>query len=193
MRNKLRAVGAVDNRQTGFNIQRQPLLAIVKLRFAAQGIGDAGGGCRIGHQQEALGRMLKPQHAGSAFADHLFLGVRQFAQQRRQRGARLETGNAQQHGFIIGGDRHLREHRVLFQFGQLRITQAAAFNPCKTLIAAENAQVAPHLALGVTVRGKQMLLVGQVADVGGDLPLQIFFAIRTGNRRQRPVVQRHQR
>jgi hypothetical protein len=41
-------------------------------------------------------------------------------------------------------------------------------------VAAENAQIAPHLALGVTVRGKQMLLVGQVADVGGNLPLQIF-------------------
>ena len=137
--------------------------------------------------------MLKPQHAGSAFADHLFLGVRQLTKQRRQRSARLETGNAQQHGFIIGGDGHLREHRVFFQFGQLRIAQAAALNPRKTLVAAENAKIAPHLALGVTMRGKQMLLVGQVADVGGNLPLQIFFAIRTGNRRQRPVVQRHQR
>jgi hypothetical protein len=43
------------------------------------------------------------------------------------------------------------------------------------------------------VRGKQMLIVGQCADIGGNLPLQIFFAILTGNRRQRPVIQGHQR
>jgi chromosome condensin MukBEF MukE localization factor len=36
LRDELRAVGAVDNRQTGFDIERQPLLAVVELRFAAQ-------------------------------------------------------------------------------------------------------------------------------------------------------------
>ena len=55
----------------------------------------------------------------------------------RQRGARLETGNAQQHGFIVGGDGHFREHRILFQFSQLRFTHAAPFNPCKAIAVAE--------------------------------------------------------
>ena len=54
----------------------------------------------------------------------------------------------------------------------------------------------PQMREGIAyahARGKKVLLVGQLTDISGNLPLQIFFAIRTGNRRQRPVIQRHQR
>jgi hypothetical protein len=49
------------------------------------------------------------------------------------------------------------ETTPFFQLGQLRVAQAAALNPGKSRPAAEYAQVAPHLAFGITVRGKQML------------------------------------
>ena len=104
--------------------------------------------------------MFKPQQAGHAVGDERFVAARKFAEQRRQRGAGLETGNAQQDVFIIGGNGHFREHRIFLQFSELGIAQAAAFNPGKTTVAAENPQVAPHLALGIAVRGKQMPIVG---------------------------------
>ena len=47
LRNKLRAVCSVNDRQTRFDVQRQPLLAVVELRFAAQRLGHAFGSCRI--------------------------------------------------------------------------------------------------------------------------------------------------
>ena len=41
--------------------------------------------------------------------------------------------------------------------------------------------------------GKQMLGIGEMTHIGGNLPLQIFFAVRPANCRQRPVIQGHQR
>jgi hypothetical protein len=139
------AVGAVDNRQTGFNIQRQPLLAVVELRFAAQRVGDAVGGVDIGHQQEALAgcsnhsRLVAPSLTTGLAASGR---ARTAAPARRAPG----TGHPQQNQIVVGGDGDFGE--IFFQFGQLRVAQAAALNP---RVAAEYAQVAPHLAFG-TVR-----------------------------------------
>ena len=137
--------------------------------------------------------MFKPQQAGGVFADHRGGRVGQGGEQRRQRGARLEAGHPQQNQIVVGGDGDFREDGIFFQFGQLYVAQAAALDPCEAAVAAEYAQIAPHLAFGVTVGGKQMLSIGEIAHIGGNLPLQIFFAIRPANRRQRPVIQGHQR
>ena len=104
--------------------------------------------------------MFKPQQAGHAFGDHRFTSVRQRGEQWSQRGARLETGNAQQDQIVVCGDGDFGEDGIFFQFGQLRFAQAAALNPRETAVAVEDAQVAPHFAFGITVRGKQMLIGG---------------------------------
>ena len=44
LRNDLPAVCGVNHRQTSFNVQRQPLLAVIKLGFTTQRLGDAFGG-----------------------------------------------------------------------------------------------------------------------------------------------------
>ena len=168
-------------------------MAVVKLRFAAQRVGDAVGGVDIGHQQEALARVFKPQQAGGAFADHRGGSVGQGGEQRRQRGARLEAGYSQQNQIVVGGNGDFGEDGIFFQLGQLRVAQAAALNPREAALATEYAQVAPHLAFGITVGGKQMLGIGEMTHIGGNLPLQIFFAVRPANCRQRPVIQGHQR
>lgn len=66
------------------------------------------------------------------------------------------------------------EKTAYFQLGQLRVAQAAALNPREAALATEYAQVAPHLAFGITVGGKQMLGIGEMTHIGGNLPLQIF-------------------
>ncbi|MNI60396.1 hypothetical protein D3C73_1156090 [compost metagenome] len=62
-------------------------------------------GC-IGNQQEAFGRVFKPQYRGRAFGNHLLIAGWQFAKEIVQRGTRLESGNAQQHAFVVRRNHH---------------------------------------------------------------------------------------
>ncbi len=64
----------------------------------------------------------------------------------------------------------LEKTAYFFQLGQLRVAQAAALNPREAALATEYAQVAPHLAFGITVGGKQMLGIGEMTHIGGNLP-----------------------
>ncbi len=100
----------------------------------------------------------------------------------------LEAGYSQQNQIVVGGNGDFGEDGIFFQLGQLRVAQAAALNPREAALATEYAQVAPHLAFGITVGGKQMLGIGEMTHIGGNLPLQIFFAVRPANCRQRPVI-----
>ena len=72
-----------------------------------------------------------------AFFNSLFFFRRQFTKDICQRGARLKTGNTKQHTLIVRRDGHFREHRIFFQFSQLRFTHTAPFNPCKAIAVAE--------------------------------------------------------
>ncbi len=79
-----------------------------------QRVGDAVGGVDIGHKQEALARVFKPQQAGGALADHRGGSVGQGGEQRRQRGARLEAGYSQQNQIVVGGNGDFGEDGIFF-------------------------------------------------------------------------------
>ena len=106
-----------------------------------------------------------------------------------QRGARLETRNAQQYRIVVRCDSHFRKHGVLFQRGQLGVTNATALNPGEAFILAEQTQITPHLAFRVAMGHQQMLIVLQQCDICCYLALYIFFAVGAGDGRQRPIFQ----
>ena len=193
LRDKLRAVCRVNHRQARFDVQRQPLLAVVELCFTAQGVSDAFRRCFVGYQQEALRRVFEPQNGGRSLADQLFFSIRQLGKQVFQRCTRLETRDPQQNVFIVRGDGDFRKDRVFFQLFKLGVTQAAALNKGESVLTAEQTQVAPHFAFWIAMRGQQMLVLSQLRHVRRDLALQVFFAVRTGQCRQCPVIKSNQR
>jgi hypothetical protein len=78
--------------------------------------------------------------------------------------------------FVVGGDGDFGEHRVFFQFGQLRIAQAAALNPGKTASRRNSAGCSTFCLWRHSARPADADR-RSVADIGGNLALQIFFAV----------------
>ncbi|MNC42729.1 hypothetical protein D3C75_915530 [compost metagenome] len=68
---------------------------------------------------------------------YLMFGIRQAVENARQRRACLKTGYAQQHCFAVGGNGEFGKYRVLFDFSQLAIQHAAAFQIGKAFTAME--------------------------------------------------------
>ncbi|MND55159.1 hypothetical protein D3C80_462340 [compost metagenome] len=116
--------------------------------------------------------------------------VRQAVENTRQRRTRLKTGYAQQHRFVIGGDGEFGKHRIFFDFSQLAVQHAAAFQIGKAFTAMEQTQVAPHFAFGVAVAAQHVLVRRQRFDVSGHLALKVFYRVGPVQRHQCPIFQR---
>ncbi|MOA16160.1 hypothetical protein D3C78_1363570 [compost metagenome] len=127
--------------------------------FATQRFGHALRSRDIRDQQEALIWVFKPQKRSRAIINQRFISIWQLAEKSFQRRAGLKTGDAKQHIFVVCNDCHFRENRILFQFSQLRISQATAFDNGKTVLTTEQTQIAPHLSFRIAMRHQQMLML----------------------------------
>ena len=98
---------------------------------------------------------------------------------RRDPGIRTLTGQTDRLALELA-DLDLGEHRKLLEFGQLARQHRRLGQQQQALIEAEQAKIAPQLALGVAMAAEGALARLQGIDVAGDLALQIFHAIIAG-------------
>lgn len=78
---------------------------------------------------------------------------------------------------LIGGDLDLGENGKFLQLRQLALQHRRAGQQQQAVVEAEQAEIAPQLALGITVAARGLLPWLQGVDITGDLTLQIFDAI----------------
>ena len=93
---------------------------------------------------------------------------------------------------VIFADLDLGKDRELLEFGQLAGQHRRLGQHQQAIAQAEQAKIAPQLALGIAVTAQGVLARLQGVDVTGDLALQVFGAILAAQAGDGQIGQREQ-